>query len=237
MNATRDRKLGQTELSVLRLTNQFGLCVPQATGGLPELGGLSAVSQQRLLDRLVRWQLLTPCWLYPGRRCYVLTLAGQQRVSGAGQRGLQVDRPLSSETKLRRFAMLSFCCLGKTPRRPVTPCHEDETRLQADDAPLSGNYYVQNGDKDIYGFLRVDMGGAGRWDRIVAKCCHDARRIVTASTLKPYTASGLFEITLATATQQKAERIHQAFCDNPTELPVRIAIIPELFHLQAPRPI
>lgn len=237
MNATRDRKLSHSELSVLKLTSQFGLCILEAVAGLSEVGGLSAASQQRLLDRLVRWQLLTPCWLYPGRRCYVLTFAGQQRVSRAGQRRLQVDRPLSSETKLRRFAMLSFCCLGKTLRRPVTPCHEDETRLQADDAPRSGNYYVQNGDKDIYGFLRVDMGGAGRWDRIVAKCCHDARRIVAASILKPYTASGSFEITLATATQQKAERLQRAFCENPAELPVRIAVIPELFHLQAPRPI
>ncbi len=235
MNATRDRKLSHSELSVLKLTSQFGLCIPEATAGLPEAGGLSAASRQRLLDRLVRWQLITPCWLYPGRRCYVLTLAGQQRVSGSGQRRLQVDRPLSSETKLRRFAMLSFCCLGKTPRSPVTPCHEDETGLQ-DDAPLSGNYYVQNGEKDIYGFLRVDMGGAGRWDRIVAKCTNDARRIVAASILKPYTASGSFEITLATATQQKAERLQRAFCENPAELPVRIAIIPELFHLQAPRP-
>jgi len=237
MNATRDRKLGQSELSVLKLTSQFGLCISEATTGLREVGGLSAASRQRLLDRLVRWQLLTKCWLYPGRRCYVLTFAGQQRVSEAGQRRLQVDRPLSSETKLRRFAMLSFCYLGKTPRCPVTPCHEDETRLQADDAPLSGNYYVQNGEEDIYGFLRVDMGGTGRWDRIVAKCTNDARRIVAASTLKPYTASGLFEITLATATQQKAERLQRAFCENPAELPVRIAIIPELFHLQAPRPI
>ena len=237
MNATRDRKLSHSELSVLKLTSQFGLCVLEAAAGLSEVCGPSATAQQRLLDRLVRWQLLTQCWLYPGRRCYVLTFAGQQRVSGAGQRRLQVDRPLSSETKLRRFAMLSFCCLGKVPRRPVTPCHEDETRLQADDIPLSGNYYVQNGEKDIYGFLRVDMGGAGRWDRIVAKCTNDARRIVAASTLKPYTASGLFEITLATATQQKAERLQRAFCENPAELPVRIAIIPELFHLQAPRPI
>ena len=111
MNATRDRKLSHSELSVLKLTSQFGLCVLEAAAGLSEVCGPSATAQQRLLDRLVRWQLLTQCWLYPGRRCYVLTFAGQQRVSGAGQRRLQVDRPLSSETKLRRFAMLSFCCL------------------------------------------------------------------------------------------------------------------------------
>src|SRR5690606_17323434 len=161
-NATRDRKLGQTELSVLKLTNQFGLCVSQAISGLSELGGLSAASQQRLLDRLVGWQLLPQSWLYAGGRCYVLTFAGRRRAPGGHNGRLHADRPLSNETKLRRFAMLSFCCLGKTSRTPITPSNEHETLLQTDDIPLSGNYYVQYGDRNIYGFLRVDMGGAGR---------------------------------------------------------------------------
>jgi len=80
------------------------------------------------------------------------------------------------------------------------------------------------------------MGGAGRWDSVVSKCANDARRPKTIPALKTYMAAGAFEITLATALPQKAERLSRAISESPTELPIRIAIIPDMFHILVSQP-
>lgn len=236
LNSVQSRILSQHELSVLKLTSLYGLIVPEVIVQLPGFQDVSTDAQHRLMQRLMRWQFIKAAWLYSGRRCYFLTAAGHKAVSHVHQQRFIHDRPPSIETKLRRFAMLSFCRLGRTFRTRIKLPLNHDTAIGHDESPQSSNYYVQNGEFNIYGFLRVDMGGAGRWDRVVAKCANDARRLKTVPALKEYIAAGTFEITLATALPQKAERLNRALSDRPAELPIRIAIIPDMFHILTSEP-
>jgi len=236
MKTVQNRILSQRELSVLKLTSLYGLIIPEVVARLPGFQDVSANVLHRMMQRLIRWQFITAAWLYAGRRCYFLTAAGQNAISNVHPQRLIDDRPLSIETKLRRFAMLSFCCLGRTLRTRTTLPLDDDASTEPDEGPPSSNYYVQNGELNIYGFLRVDMGGAGRWDRVVAKCANDARRLKTIPALNKYMAAGAVEITLATALPEKAERLNRAISESPTELPIRIAIIPDMFHILVSQP-
>ena len=229
--------LSQSELSVLRLTNHYGMSVVEVVARLPELNGYSSKAVQRLLGRLVRRRLLTEAWLYAGRRCYLLAAAGFHAITDAETFRPFDNRPLSEESKIRRFAMLSFCCLGRTVRMRISPSVRQDASTDLGSALLTGSYYMQLGNSTVYGFLRVDMCGEGRWDRVIAKCADDARRMKTSDAWKTHIAAGHFEITIATALPQKAERLSRELGNNPAELPVRIAVIPDLLQLIAPIPI
>ena len=104
-------------------------------------------------------------------------------------------RPLSEESKIRRFAMLSFCCLGRTVRMRINASVRQDTSTDLGADLLTGSYYMQPGNSTVYGFLRVDMCGDGRWDRVVAKCAADARRIKTIDALPKldHPMSGTFQ--------------------------------------------
>lgn len=86
------------------------------------------------------------------------------------------------------------------------------------------------------GFLRVDMGGSGRWDRILAKCEHDAKLISNAPRFSEVLKTGRAEVSLAVTLPHKAERLRQALQDSPLSMPLRIIVIPELLYLIAPPP-
>ena len=236
MNYLTRSKLSRLELSVLTLTNHYGLSVVEAMVYLPEFRGWAARAIQRLLNRLVRERLLSEVWLYAGRRCYLPTTSGLRAITEQPMLPHDQNRPLSEESKIRRFAMLSFCCLGRTRRVRLNRSAPSDSEGDPGLAISTGCYYIQPGDNVVYGFLRVDMCGKGRWDRVVAKCADDARRIRSHNHWKPHTAAGRFEITIATALPQKAERLSRALTESPAELPVRIAVIPDLLHLIAPVP-
>ena len=228
--------LSHSELSVLRLTNHYGMSVVEVVHRLPELNGHSSKSIQRLLGRLVRRRLLTEAWLFAGRRCYLLAAAGFRAIMDPETSRPFDNRSLSEESKIRRFAMLSFCYLGRTVRMRINPSVTQDASTDLGSALVTGNYYMQPGNSTVYGFLRVDMGGDGRWDRVVAKCADDARRIKKIDAWGSHIEAGNFEITIATALPHKAERLSRALGNNPAELPVRIAVIPDLLQLIAPLP-
>jgi hypothetical protein len=118
----------------------------------------------------------------------------------------------------------------------LTPAILQETFPTLGVTSLTAGYYLQATTEKVIGFLRVDMGGDGRWDRVVAKCAEDARAIAIDPTWRERVAAGCFEITVATALPQKAERLGRALQASPTPLPIRIAVIPELLNLIAPPP-
>ena len=86
------------------------------------------------------------------------------------------------------------------------------------------------------GFLRVDMGGRGRWDRILAKCEHDAKSIREDPRFTESLGTGRAELSLAVTLPHKAERLRQVLQDHPLPIPIRIIVIPELLYLIAPPP-
>ena len=84
--------------------------------------------------------------------------------------------------------------------------------------------------KPVLGFLRVDMGGHGRWDRVLAKCREDARRHAAMPAVNQAIAADQFEIALVTSLPQKAERLCQALkqLSSLPAIPIRVTSIPEL---------
>lgn len=236
MPVTHESRLTVPEFAVLEFTQHYGMTVVEAVARHPVCMRRSNVEVQRVIDRLVKRRLLTEAWLYPGRRCYSLTT----KAIGATDQPLvgrpMDDRPLSQESKIRKFAMLSFCCLGATPRTRLSPAILQSAFPTLDATSLTAGYYLQATYQNVIGFLRVDMGGEGRWDRVLAKCAEDARGIANKPTWREHVVAGRFEITIATALPQKAERLSRALLDFPSPLPTRIAVIPELLHLIAPPP-
>ena len=102
------------------------------------------------------------------------------------------------------------------------------------------NYYTDTtGQVPRLGFLRVDTGGHGRWDRILAKCRDDLQEHALDAGFAPFIRQGMFEITLITTLPQKAQRIQHTVADwdEAARSLIRVAVVPELLNLIAPPPV
>lgn len=232
------RQHDQTQLTapqraVLEQAALFGITLPEASHSLSVLKGSSESETRRLFQQLCRRELLVAAWLYHGRRCFHLTQVGAT-AAGIDQRNLDCDGcPVSEETKIRRFAMLAFCCLGTVPRTVLRSVPSSAAEKPGSANAFPWGFYVQPQPTPLIGFLRVDMGGRGRWDRILAKCQDDARRMVQRCPPSNGGEPVEYEVTIATALPQKAERLRAAF-SNTLPIPIRIAVIPELLNLIVP---
>ena len=147
--------------------------------------------------------------------------------------------PLSEVAKIRNYAMLSFCCLSQHQRQRLTA--DDIQRFVPDlyRIGMPSNYYVEaDGPQSRLGFLRVDTGGHGRWDRVLAKAREDIRKHSLFKSIEEFVGRGLFEVSIVTALPQKAARLQKAIEDWPAEQQslIRITTCPELINLIAPPP-
>lgn len=217
------------ERAVLDFVERYELFVADVAAGIPELQHCSRRQVERTVDGLVRRRALVPEWLYPGRKCFAVP---RHREPTNARSRLH----LSAECKIRRFAMISFCCLGAVHRTRLTPAEMNQQWPTPTSYGNSGCLYRQSTSPSIFGHLRVDLGGTGRWDRILAKCLQDARRLSAAPHLHDALAAEQVEVTIATALPQKAERLARALNGCISPLPIRIAVIPDLLNLIAPTP-
>jgi hypothetical protein len=98
------------------------------------------------------------------------------------------------------------------------------------------NYYLLEGR---IGYLRVDLGGRGRWDRIAAYCARDLARHETQPAFAPLMRDGFFEMTIVTCMPQKARRLRQLLARRPLHEVVAVDVVafPELLNLISPPPI
>lgn len=237
MNTSNTKPESLAEKALLAHIDRFGLTVVEAVARLQPFQEWHKADVQYLLDRLEAAGTISSSWLYCGRRCY---FPAAREARHANHLTHQPAKPvsLSDESKIRRFAMLSFCCLGSAARFRLTPTEVQQRINSKHNRRLATNYYVQPLPDSVVGLLRVDMGGHGRWDRVLAKCLEDAREHVHSPDWRNHLEAGRFEITLATTLPQKAERLRRAFEDLPTQpgVPIRITAIPELLYLIAPPP-
>jgi hypothetical protein len=220
--------LGREEQGVLAHVESFGLTVIEAARRLPVFLETGEAAAERAIERLERAGYLASTWLYRDRRCYYRPPVGQSSPAHS----------ISEETKIRRFARLSFCCLGKTQRMSASPSQLRQVIPDFSEALCANGYYLQADSQPVLGFLRIDMAGSGRWDRVLAKCCEDARHHARTPSFQQLIEAGQFEITLVTALPQKAERLCQALTslDSLPAIPIRVTSIPELVNLIAPPP-
>jgi len=237
MHTFNQHKVKDTAQAILRHVNRYAITVTEAVAHLPLFHG-SAEQAEHSLRTLVTDQKLHTTWLYRGRRCYFRTIGRQPAADCPETRWCDEPNRLSEETKIRHFAMLSFCCLASRQRIRLTTHELARLMPERNAGHLAGQYYFHPSSPAVFGFLRVDMGGIGRWDRILSKCLDDARGHAYSPHWKPFIEAGQFEITLATSLPQKAERLVRALQDlsSPPGVPIRIAAMPELMNLISPPP-
>jgi hypothetical protein len=223
--------------AILSHIDAYGLTVVEAVERLEVFAGRPVGEAKRALARLAASGVISGADVYPGRTGYFPVLPPTSAKPSPPGGGACVAAP-SRQSKIRRLAMLSFCCLGGMRRKPLTMVELESLAPTAHGLVISGPYYFQPAPTPLCGFLRVDMGGEGRWDRVLAKCTEDVRQHARLSAWRPLISAGRFEITLATALPQKAERLCRAFRDMspPSAAPIRITVIPELLYVIAPPP-
>ena len=140
--------------------------------------------------------------------------------------------PLPERAKVVNFAMLAFCVLGERPRCRLTRKDLRQHFAGLDRPGLPLNYYVDLGvTPPRLGFIRVDAGGHGRWDRVLAKAHIDWRRHAGLPAFRPFVAQGQFEVAIVTALPQKAERLREAIADSNQRMVISASAVPELVHL------
>lgn len=223
-------KLIPLERLVLDQIAMFGFTVLESVARLPDLDCLGRRSLNRFLYRMRHRRLIRFECLYGSRKCIRMTPKAERAIQIHGVQPRFQNRPLSEESKIRALALLSFCTLSDVQRVPrISAFNGSDTRTWS-------NFYVEQSIEQRVGFLRVDMGGRGRWDRILAKCEHDAQLIRSDHRFAETVAAGRAEVSLAVTLPHKAERLRQAVIDSPLALPLRIFVIPELLYLIAPPP-
>ncbi len=238
MKVSASKKLTADDTAILRHIARYRLTVVEALARLPECQRHTAAELAARLQRLDRADFVASTCLHTDRQCYELTRKGAIRV-GHSLADRDSHARLSEATKIRRFAALSFCCLTSVRRQRLTAAELADQVAGLNGSEADTPYYVTRDEAaPRIGFLRVDLGGHGRWDRILAKCQQDVREHADNPRWTPWIGSNRFEVTLVTALPQKAERLHRALSQQEHAPPVsvRIAVIPELLYLIAPPP-
>ena len=225
--APAEVKLIPAEHQVLEQIAMFGFTVEEAVASLPTSQGEGRRGVVQLLNRMRKRRLIRHENLYHGRECIRLGPRGEQAMRSRSIPMRFHSRPLSEESKVRALAMLSFCTLSDVHRVPLCAVSGKETWSHC---------YIENSPERRMGFLRVDMGGRGRWDRILAKCQHDSQSIREDPRFTESLGTGRAELSLAVTLPHKAERLRQVLQDHSLPLPLRIIVIPELLYLIAPPP-
>ena len=239
----RKQSLTPTEYgeAIVNHVNRYRMSTWAAIQRIPECRSRGRRDLRRELAQLCRLGHLGTTALFRNLPYYFLAYAdlnvsvpNANLPNGEHRRG-----PLSEQAKVRNYAMLSFCCLSHHKRQRLTA---DDFQRHFPDMYRPGtplNYYIDTeASEPRLGFLRVDTGGHGRWDRILAKARADIDAHWMNSEVRPFIDRGLFEVTLITALPQKAMRMRRSL-DESTDTRkrlLRICVCPDLINLIAPPP-
>ncbi len=229
MNRSQKNELqAQTAMEVVvELTHRYRMMTARHLHSLREDLFPRGDDAVRALDALVKTGQLRSGQLYSE----VFYYFAAETTDGGG---------LSENAKIRNYAMLAVCTQQSERRTRLNQAEFKRYFPGLCRPGLPMNYYV---DIDMgnsrLGFLRVDLGGHGRWDRILSKARDDARRHKLEPAFRPFVQRDAMEIRIVTTLPQKAERIRREIPErpNPAGIPIHVSVVPELLHLIAPLPI
>jgi hypothetical protein len=219
---------------------RYRLTTPEALKAVAALRLATTASALALLRTLTTEGLLGQAPLDRHGPYFYLTPKGGREVIGSEL--THQSGPLSEPAKLRAFALLAFCRLIGVNRERLSA--DDLRRLVPglDTGGMPSTFYAERSEsRRVLGFARNDAGGTGRWDRILATLAADVRRFAGEPALRPLVRGGSFEVTLVTATREKAERLRACLTDaGEPPIPVHFAAVPRLLALvgsiRSPRP-
>ena len=186
-----------------------------------------------VLKSLCYFRLVSECILPGNQTAFVLTNRGNRILNVLSES----TTPAKGKQLIRQLAMMSFCLLGNPARSRLMPGENEDLLCWSEPNVKRRLFYVVPSSLPTLGLLRVEAGGTGRWDRILSKAMQDVRLLLNYRARKPSSDSFTPEVTIALATVSKARRIAMALRSTPVPLPIRIAILPQLFELLTPRPL
>ena len=224
------------ETELVDQITRYKMTTLQAATTLPSARRLGRRRIVGLLNWLCRQNRIAAAPLFYQRRYFHLPIAPGDLESDSNVRKRGA---LSEEAKIRNYAMLTFCCLGKAKRHRLTATELAQYLPEFQRLGMPLNYYLDNStNSPRLGFIRVDTGGRGRWDRILEKLRADVRLHASRAEFRNLVQQDAFEVTLITARPQKARRLAETLNSKPEAQMVRvhIAVVPELLPLIAPLP-
>lgn len=221
--------LEQSVQAVVEQIARYRLSVFESIERLPAFADYGPREVRQVVRECEQRQFIGSALLHAKLRYWHLLAAGAELCRCGEER----IGPLSEPAKVRAFAMLRFCCLTNTPRHRLAP---DELRQHFPDLSRSGlpsTYYFDSSGVGRLGFVRIDAGHRGRWDRILQSVQTDMREHLAQAGFRRLVHAGRFEITVLTVFRQKALRIHDALTNQARGLcvPVNVVALPELLPL------
>ncbi len=223
--------LSELMLSLLEQIGRYRLTVLDGLDRLPLFGGMQAKQIRRLLWKMEHRRLVASASLYRGSTYWYLL------PKGAAQLHLDASRIgiLSEQAKFRAFALLTFCCRTDKPRVRLTPQELAAYLPDCQRVGLPSTYYYDASGIGQLGFVRVDAGHHGRWDRVVQTLREDISAHLRRTAWERLIKANRFEFTVLTVFPEKAERIRETVAQQAAFRCARVQVIalPELFPLIA----
>lgn len=173
---------------------------------------------RELLDCLASNGLLECAPLVPGESNETYFYASARIATQLGDPSL-AERHRSLDERLALWAVARFCS-GENPFRELLTREEFRTQfaeLWKPGEPL--RYYLEpTGDVTRLAFIKVDLGGASHWDRVVDSCCRfikkriepscDSADSLRSDLFRQLIDHGRFQVSVLLATPEKAEAIN-----------------------------
>ena len=226
-------KIDERGIEILELVHRFRMIVPEALVHQGFVDPGSKNGAKNLLRRLRTAGYLKSVPLYGTKSYYHLTRSAAELIGQPES----AARSLPEQTKLDSFAMLCFCGMREPYQHKLTLEEFKNNFPQFFRNGERPNYYVDSSsEKKRLGFIRVDRGGFGRWDRLLNRCRGDISTRCNLPEFRELIDSGGFVFTLLTALPQKRERLEAAISEDPFPCQVQVVDVPEILELVAPLP-
>lgn len=227
-------RLEERDLAILEHVFRYRMTVVDALVKLDFFDEKSPYAAKNVLRRLRNGGYLNSAPLFGTRRYYYLTPAAVH-VIGQSE---AIARPLPEQTKIDAFGILVYCCCRLPQQEKLTLAEFQNGFSNLFRRGERPNYYIDSTEEiRRLGFIRVDRGGFGRWDRLINRCRDDVAKRCDLPAFRALIDQGGFVFTLLTSLPQKAERIVEAVCDQGFPCEFRVEAIPEMLELVAPAPV
>jgi len=234
-HAPTETEIAAAERIVMEHVARYRMTTYPAVNSLRGVRHFGRRRLRQLLNSMCRSRQLGRSTLFHQKHYFFLADDGASPTKGAGRR----TGPLSETAKVRNYAIQSYCLRGGVYRSRLTK-EELASMLPEIDRPgLPLNYYVDtSSDAPRLGFVRVDVGGHGRWDRIAKTCVSDLMSHIGNPAFQQFIQSDAFEVTLITTMPQKADRLRSWIVEQSPEATslLKVVAFPELINLIAPPP-
>ena len=181
----------------------------------------------KVTSRLVRdgWLEAFP---YIGSRSYFVLTRFATRHCGVGE-----DRalPLGPQALPTEAAVLVYCLSSSRKRQRLTPNELSQQFSTSPRSLLSVPHAMDS--QGIVELIRVDLGAPA--DHVARKCRVDITRRMAVPDLEATIDTGRLKLVVLTPSSDKAAAIRRSLAakEFPETLTIHLAVIPDLFHLEA----